>query len=290
LHTVGAVAVCERRRGPGSVGGVAGEEQAFQRRHPDDVFHAGITRFGVVEHRVDEALYRGPIFHLTTVPATNDLCHCWLPAIIKAGSGRGIGTTGLLSAAPYALATIAMLAISWASDRSGRRRVFVWPSLLVGAAAFYASYLVGSGHFMVSFGLLIVAAGAMYAPYGPYFALIPELLPANVAGVGMGAVNAFGALGGFAGAYVVGLLGGGTQSGRGCDRRRMGNGCARGDGPATGGRVRRRTLGRGRRPRRTPREHHYGALSTRTAPRRTCRPDRRVGMDAGATRPCPSLV
>jgi len=108
--------------------------------------------------------------------------------------------------------------------------------------------------------------------------------------VGMGAVNAFGALGGFAGAYVVGLLGGGTQSGRGCDRRRMGNGCARGDGPATGGRVRRRTLGRGRRPRRTPREHHYGALSTRTAPRRTCRPDRRVGMDAGATRPCPSLV
>jgi len=31
----------------------------------------------------------------------------------------------------------------------------------------------------------------------------------------MGTVNAFGALGGFAGAYVVGLLGGGTQSGRG---------------------------------------------------------------------------
>ncbi len=156
------------------------------------------------------------------MPATNDLCHCWLPTIIKAGSGRGIGTTGLLSAAPYALATIAMLAISWASDRSGRRRVFVWPSLLVGAAAFYASYLVGSGHFLVSFGLLIVAAGAMYAPYGPYFALIPELLPANVAGVGMGAVNAFGALGGFAAAYVVGLLGGGTQPGRGRDRRRMG--------------------------------------------------------------------
>ena len=74
--------------------------------------------------------------------------------------------------------------------------------------------------------MLIVAAGAMSAPYGPYFALIPELLPANVAGVGMGAVNAFGALGGFAGAYVVGLLGGGTQSGRGRDRRRMGNGCA----------------------------------------------------------------
>jgi len=70
LHTVGAVAVCERRRGPGSVGGVAGEKQAFRRRHPDDVFHAGIIRFGAVEHRVDEALHRCPIFHLTTAPAT----------------------------------------------------------------------------------------------------------------------------------------------------------------------------------------------------------------------------
>jgi len=62
LHTVGAVAVCERGGGSGSVGGVAGEEQAFQRRHPDDVFHAGIIRFGAVEHRVDEALHRGSDF------------------------------------------------------------------------------------------------------------------------------------------------------------------------------------------------------------------------------------
>ena len=36
MHSVGAVAVCERGGGPGSVGGVAGEEQDFQRRHPDD--------------------------------------------------------------------------------------------------------------------------------------------------------------------------------------------------------------------------------------------------------------
>ncbi len=63
MHTVGAVAVCEGGDGPGAVGGVAGKEQAFQRRHPDDVFHAGITRFGAVEHRVDEALHRGSGFH-----------------------------------------------------------------------------------------------------------------------------------------------------------------------------------------------------------------------------------
>jgi len=83
LHTVGAVAVGERRRAPGAVGGVTGKEQAFQRRHPDDVFHAGIIRFGAVEHRVDEALHRGPIFHLTTVPATNDLSHYWCGLLLQ---------------------------------------------------------------------------------------------------------------------------------------------------------------------------------------------------------------
>jgi nitrate/nitrite transporter NarK len=137
----------------------------------------------------------------------------WLPTIIEAGSGQGIGATGLLSAGPYALAVILMLAASWASDRTRRRRVFVWPFLLVGTAAFYASYMVGQGDFGLSYALLIIAAGAMYAPYGPYFALVPELLPASVAGPAMGAINAFGALGGFAGSYVVGALGGGTKSG-----------------------------------------------------------------------------
>lgn len=137
----------------------------------------------------------------------------FLPTIVKSLSGRGIGTTGSLSAVPYALAVILMLGASWLSDRVGRRRHFVWPFLLVGTGAFYASYAVGHGDFVLSFVLLIIAGGVMYAPYGPYFALVPELLPENVAGQAMGAINALGAVGGFIGAYVVGALGGGTKSG-----------------------------------------------------------------------------
>ncbi len=138
----------------------------------------------------------------------------WLPTIVKSLSGHGIGSTGLLSAVPYALAVILMLANSWVSDRAHqRRRLFVWPFLIIGAIAFYLSYRVGTGHFIESFVLLIIAGGVMYAPYGPYFAFIPEFLPQNVAATAMGVINAFGALGGFAGAYVVGVLGGGTKSG-----------------------------------------------------------------------------
>lgn len=48
----------------------------------------------------------------------------------------------------------------------------------------------------------------MYAPYGPFFALIPELLPKNVSGVSIGLINSFGALGAFLGAWLVGYLNG----------------------------------------------------------------------------------
>ncbi len=138
----------------------------------------------------------------------------WLPTIVKSLSGHGIGSTGLLSAVPYALAVVLMLINSHVSDRSKqRRRLFVWPFLIAGAVAFYLSYLVGTGHFVTSFVLLIIAGGVMYAPYGPYFASIPEFLPQNVSGAAMAVINAFGALGGFAGAYIVGALGGGTKSG-----------------------------------------------------------------------------
>ena len=52
----------------------------------------------------------------------------------------------------------------------------------------------------------------MYAPYGPFFALIPELLPRNVAGAAIALINSFGALGSFVGAYVVGWLNAATGS------------------------------------------------------------------------------
>jgi len=130
----------------------------------------------------------------------------WLPTIVKAGSGYGIAATGLLAAIPYAFAAAAMLADSWSSDRSGRRRRYLWPPLLLGAVAFYASYLIGGQHFWWSFVALIVAAAGMYAPYGPYFAFVRDAVPDRMAGAATGLVNAFGGLGGFAGAYFVGWL------------------------------------------------------------------------------------
>jgi sugar phosphate permease len=50
----------------------------------------------------------------------------------------------------------------------------------------------------------------MYASYGPFFAMITETLPQNVAGGAIALINSFGALGSFIGSYVVGYLSGST--------------------------------------------------------------------------------
>lgn len=134
----------------------------------------------------------------------------WLPSIIKEAPQINIVNTGWLSAVPYLLAIIGMFIVSYFSDKTLKRKVFIWPFLLIAAVAFYGSYLAGADNFWLSFVLLIIAGCAMYVPYAPFFALITEILPRNVAGGAIALINSLGALGSFAGAYLVGYLNGVT--------------------------------------------------------------------------------
>ncbi len=136
----------------------------------------------------------------------------WLPSIINAAPDMNMVKTGWLSSVPYIFAIISMLGASYFSDKTLNRKGFVWPFLLIGAIAFYGSYLIGTGNFWISFVLLIIAGSAMYAPYGPFFAIITEILPRNVAGGAIALINSLGALGSFAGSYIVGYLNGTTGS------------------------------------------------------------------------------
>jgi sugar phosphate permease len=134
----------------------------------------------------------------------------WLPSIIKAAPDMSMVRTGWLSSIPYVFAAAGMLAASYFSDRTLNRKGFIWPFLLTGAVAFYGSYLIGTSNFVASIILLIIAGAAMYVPYGPFFAVITEILPSNVSAGAVALINSFGALGSFAGAYLVGYLNGVT--------------------------------------------------------------------------------
>jgi nitrate/nitrite transporter NarK len=130
----------------------------------------------------------------------------WLPTILRAGNAMGIERTGLLASIPYLLAVILMLLASYFSDRSLRRRRTIWPFLVIAGLALFASFLAAGHNFWMAYAALILAGGAMYAPYGSFFALISESIPRNVLDEVLGLINSSGALGAFAGAWLVGEL------------------------------------------------------------------------------------
>lgn len=138
----------------------------------------------------------------------------WLPTMIRAGSERGIEMVGLLNAVPFLLAVILMLAVAHFSDRTLSRKSFVGPFLLLAGGALFVSSMTAGYSFWLAYAFLIVAGGCMYAPYGPFISIMPEMLPKNVVGEVMALVNSCGALGAFAGTWLVGLLQGMTGNSR----------------------------------------------------------------------------
>jgi len=127
----------------------------------------------------------------TASPTTNSRC-----------ASEGGGTR--LDAVEGALRLLAvgtMLVASHFADRSGHRKAFVWPFLMVGAVAFGGSCLLGVSSFWPAFVLLVIASGAMYAPYGrssPGF----ETAAAHVAGGAIALINSCSALGSYAAVWL----------------------------------------------------------------------------------------
>ena len=53
---------------------------------------------------------------------------------------------------------------------------------MIGGPAMLGSYFAASENLTAAFIFLVVAGACMYAPYGPYFAIIPERVTRNVTG------------------------------------------------------------------------------------------------------------
>ncbi|WP_119080109.1 MFS transporter [Chitinophaga alhagiae] len=136
----------------------------------------------------------------------------WLPSVLKTAPGISIVEAGWLSSLAYGVAIIGMIGISYFSDRSLKRKPYVTGALLTASLAFLGLFLAKPDNFWLSYCMLVIAGGALCAPFGPFFALIAEILPRNVLGVSIALVNSVGALGSFVGAYLVGYLNGLTGS------------------------------------------------------------------------------
>jgi sugar phosphate permease len=130
----------------------------------------------------------------------------WLPTILRQGGSLSMANTGLFSACPYIAAVVMMLIVSYVSDKTLRRQSLIWPLLLTSGLALFGSFLFAQKSFAIAFVCLIVGGGCMYAPYGPFFAIVPERVPRNIVAEVIAFINSSGALGGFFGSYFVGWL------------------------------------------------------------------------------------
>ncbi len=129
----------------------------------------------------------------------------WMPQIIAGSSGHFSNfQVGLISIAPYAIATVAMVLWSVHSDRTGERQLHAALPLLAAAVALAAT---GLTHSPVPGLLLIsIALSGLYAFKSPFWSLPGLFLSRATAAVSIAAINSVGNLGGFVGPYLVGVV------------------------------------------------------------------------------------
>ena len=129
----------------------------------------------------------------------------WLPTALGKGKNLSDLTIGNVITIPYVIAAILMVAIAKSSDKSGERRGHMSFTFVLSGGTFLAAIATQQSP-VLSFGLLSIAVGAVYASLGPFWALPTETLPRKVVATAMGLINAIGNLGGYFGPVIVGYF------------------------------------------------------------------------------------
>ncbi|MBO9580822.1 MAG: MFS transporter [Sphingobium sp.] len=153
------------------------------------------------------ALLRTPQFWALTLAccgasASGSVVGVWQPQFLKS-FGLSDFQTGLVNAVPYGVATLAMVAWGYSSDRKGERR---WhtaiPLLLIALSASLISF---SGSLVQVVVLLTGSLVGAYCFKGPFWSLVSGWLNPREAAVGIAAINATSNL--IGGAIMVNLYG-----------------------------------------------------------------------------------
>ncbi len=128
----------------------------------------------------------------------------WLPSALKSVSGFSNVILGFLSAIPYLVAVILMVAIGEHSDRTLERRWHIFLSAMIGGVALLATgYSTSAIVSTIGFALALPASSSMA---GPSWAMASGLMTAATAAPTIALINAMGNLGGGFGPYLIGYL------------------------------------------------------------------------------------
>ncbi|WP_109513280.1 MFS transporter [Pseudomonas ovata] len=126
----------------------------------------------------------------------------WMPSIIKSAGVTSSLEIGLLTAIPYGVAMVVMLLNARHSNRTGERRLHAAiPAFIGGIGLMLSAYFAHD--LVLSVLFLTVAASGILSLMPIYWTLPGTLLSGVAAAAGIGMINAFGNLSGFAGSMIT---------------------------------------------------------------------------------------
>jgi MFS transporter, ACS family, tartrate transporter len=176
---------------------------AEERRRIDNVH-----RLSLWQALGDSRVFALSMMYLTSVTANYGIVF-FMPQIVK-GMNLSNQMTGLLTAVPYVIGTVGLLAWGYSSDRFNERR---WH--LIAAALLTGAGLICAGLFGSSYWALAGMAAATTGIYGSRAAFWPMpsmFLTGTAAAAAIALINATGNLGGYVGPFVVGWIKDATRS------------------------------------------------------------------------------
>lgn len=129
----------------------------------------------------------------------------WLPSLVKASGVSDPLNIGLLSAIPYAAATVAMIVTGYSSDVSGERRWHLAVPGVIGAIALCLSVAWAHETVLAMIALTVGTMGVM-TTISQFWTIPPAVLGGAAAAAGLAFANSVGQISGVIAPYIIGWL------------------------------------------------------------------------------------
>lgn len=135
----------------------------------------------------------------------------WLPQLIRNSGVADVFHIGLLTAIPYCVAALVMVAAARHSDRSGERR---WHAACAGVAGALGLVVATaySDNTVIALAALSVATAGILSTFPIFWSLPTAMLGGAAAAAGIAMINSLGNLAGFVSPYLVGAVKDATSS------------------------------------------------------------------------------
>lgn len=135
----------------------------------------------------------------------------WLPTIVQDAGIADPLLNGILTAIPFIVATIVMLALGRSADHFRERRFHLMLPMTVGAIALALSP-AAHGNLALSITLLSLAAAGLLSSTAMFWAIPPAFLGGVYAAAGIATVNAIANIAGFVSPFLIGSIVTATKS------------------------------------------------------------------------------